>query len=796
VSLGTLTAATALAGVGIVIAAFVMLATSVHRLHQAGTLSARNEQTVADATAAAKAALNAAADERGFVATSSIVYLVAFNTDVATHDRTLNQLRRDLGPAGRARFVAIKTAVDDLVHGWAVIQVALARRDPDAARLVEARGRGLYLAAALDRRIGQLVADKHRVVAEARAEASASARRAELLSVGGLGSVIVIAGGYIVFLLCFVTRPIGRVRAAMDGIGAGELTRRLATTGVSEIGEIQRGFNAMADAILEQQGEAERANADLAARKLDVETGLVALSIEKDKAQTLYDFAQSLAADVELSALGTTMTDGMGDAGGADVVIVYALDEREDGTFHLLATRGIDADAVPAELIVGDGPAGRALAERRTQIDGDESCSEQLELRRVLHIPLIHAGQPLGIVSLGRRRDEPFAAGELEILGHMTDQSALALRSTLSRLHATRLGALNERLIESSRDGIRLIDLDGAILAQNTRMATMIGEATGSPPSRSFWEQADAICPRTADPQGFAAMTERIRANPGLEVVYEYELPEPGLVFSRFVAPVYDADGTQTGRIVALRDVTSERAAQRAKDEFVASVTHELRTPLTSISGYVELLLDDETGELTAEQRHFLEVVDRNSARLLGLVNDLLFVGQLESGMLELEPSPTDVAAILADAVEAARPAAESQNVRLGLMVGPVPEVVADGGRLGQLVDNLLSNAVKFTPPGGRVSVTAGRDGDAVTLRVADTGIGVPDAEKPCLFDRFFRASTAIEQAVPGTGLGLSITKAIAEAHGGSIAVEDTPGGGTTFRVELPLVAAPAKVAA
>ena len=415
---------------------------------------------------------------------------------------------------------------------------------------------------------------------------------------------------------------------------------------------------------------------------------------------------------------------------------------------------------------------------------------------RELHLQLTQGSQTLGVVTLARLGDEPFSEREQELVRHMAEQSALALGTALSHARAARLLSLNETLIESSRDGIRLVGLDGTILAQNSRMTTLLARATAAQPAGSFWEQAAEIGPRTTDPETFAAMTEQLRTQPDLEALYEYELADSGIVFSRLVAPVRDSAGKQTGRIIVLRDVTVERQAQRMKDEFVASVSHELRTPLTSISGYVELLLNEETGELNTEQQHFLEVVDRNSDRLLGLVNDLLFVGRLESGMLELDPGPTNVAEILADAAEAVRPAAESQQVSLDLSVGPLPQLVADRSRLSQLVDNLLSNAVKFTPPGGNVFVTAARDARKLTLCVADTGIGVPRSEQARLFDRFFRASTAIELSVPGTGLGLAITKAIAEAHGGTISVEDTPGGGTTFRVELPLAESRAAVAA
>jgi signal transduction histidine kinase len=225
------------------------------------------------------------------------------------------------------------------------------------------------------------------------------------------------------------------------------------------------------------------------------------------------------------------------------------------------------------------------------------------------------------------------------------------------------------------------------------------------------------------------------------------------------------------------------------KDEFVALVSHELRTPLTSIRGYLELVLDGEPGSLDEEQARFLRVVERNAIRLQGLVGDLLFIAQVEAGRLALDHAPVDVAELAAEAVEAARPAADEKGLELVVETPDAAPVAGDRGRLSQLLDNLVSNAVKFTPAGGRVTVAAAGDGDRLVLTVSDTGIGIPTIEQPQLFQRFFRASSATSEAIPGTGLGLTIAKAIAEAHGGRIRCESAEGEGTTFTVELPVAA-------
>jgi PAS domain S-box-containing protein len=238
------------------------------------------------------------------------------------------------------------------------------------------------------------------------------------------------------------------------------------------------------------------------------------------------------------------------------------------------------------------------------------------------------------------------------------------------------------------------------------------------------------------------------------------------------------------------------RKADRLKDEFVALVSHELRTPLTSIIGYVDLVSDGEGGPVTDDQHHFLDVIKRNSQRLLRLVGDLLFVAQVESGKLTLETGPVDLAGVARDCLVAARPRADEREIALGLEADPVSGFEGDRLRLTQLLDNLVSNAIKFTPPGGRVQLGVTQCDANAVVTVADTGIGIPVAEQKRLFERFFRAESANRLAIPGTGLGLTISKAIAEAHGGSISVASEEGRGTTFSVAFPLADATAARAA
>jgi len=226
----------------------------------------------------------------------------------------------------------------------------------------------------------------------------------------------------------------------------------------------------------------------------------------------------------------------------------------------------------------------------------------------------------------------------------------------------------------------------------------------------------------------------------------------------------------------------------RVKTDFLSSVSHELRTPLTSILGYVEILGDGCGGTLATEQSRVLGIVERNAQRLLILIEELLIMSKVESGSFTLSVGPVAVGELLEGAYQAVLPDLNARDLDVVIDVAADVDVIeGDGGQLDRVMINLLTNAIKFTPDGGRVLVSALRQEDFLTLRVTDTGIGIPPEDQDRIFERFFRSSSTQHLAVRGTGLGLSITKAIIEEHGGQIAVSSRPGDGTEVTVTLPV---------
>lgn len=235
--------------------------------------------------------------------------------------------------------------------------------------------------------------------------------------------------------------------------------------------------------------------------------------------------------------------------------------------------------------------------------------------------------------------------------------------------------------------------------------------------------------------------------------------------------------------------VTRLEHLDRQKTEFLSTVSHELRTPLTSIQGYLELILEDEA--LGGQQRHMLTVIERNAARLRGLIEDLLVLNRIESGSLIPNKSEVSLSILLSNTAEDLRPMADKAAVRLQVGTdGTEATVLGDHIHLQRALVNVVSNAIKFTPREGEVRLSCWVDPSAqqavVTCR--DTGIGIPKADREHLFTRFFRASNATSKAIPGTGLGLAIVQAIVEVHHGELDLDSVEGVGTTVTIRFPVL--------
>jgi signal transduction histidine kinase/ActR/RegA family two-component response regulator len=236
------------------------------------------------------------------------------------------------------------------------------------------------------------------------------------------------------------------------------------------------------------------------------------------------------------------------------------------------------------------------------------------------------------------------------------------------------------------------------------------------------------------------------------------------------------------------------RAVDRLKTDFLSMVSHELRTPLTAIIGYTDLLLRGTHGDLNERQVRHQQAVRNGALRLLALINDLLDVSRLDSGLVELDLTEVSLTEVVDQAVAGAREAATGAQLSLRVELPTnLPAVRGDRARLVQVMANLLSNAVKFTPPGGRVDVWAisEAEGQQVRVCVRDTGAGIAPEHLQHIWDRFYQADSSVRRRYGGTGLGLAIVRGLIDLHGGLVEAESPgPGEGATFSFDLPAVAA------
>ena len=244
----------------------------------------------------------------------------------------------------------------------------------------------------------------------------------------------------------------------------------------------------------------------------------------------------------------------------------------------------------------------------------------------------------------------------------------------------------------------------------------------------------------------------------------------------------------------------------RLKSNFLATVSHELRTPLTSIIGYSEMLKEGIAGDMTDEQREFVQTIHDKGEQLLTLIKGLLDLSKLESGTMNMRKIDTHVGQLIEDVAQTLQPTARKKGVNIAHRFDhALPHLWADPDRLRQVLLNLAENAIKFTPEGGTVTLSAesgsmewesdGEDGvvlfaqnrPTVDLKVADTGIGISDTEKQRVFDAFYQVDSSSTREQGGTGLGLSIVQRIVDAHDGKVRIEDNEPAGTVFVVAIPL---------
>jgi len=347
-------------------------------------------------------------------------------------------------------------------------------------------------------------------------------------------------------------------------------------------------------------------------------------------------------------------------------------------------------------------------------------------------------------------------------------------QATSGRREAERESARRERaqdrILGAMEEGVLLLDGAGARLYANRALSDLLNGA----PDRAT----------ELHPLGLQRAVETAKSS-GAASRTEVELGSPTRWLRATALPV-GADGAT---LLVIRDVTQARRLTGARRDFVANASHELKTPVASIRAAAETLRDGAIDDPPAARR-FTEQLEREAVRMSRIVADLLDLSRLESGSEMDDQVRLDTVA--ADEVERMGDAAAMRGVTISIDAGQVPAVRGSSRDLSLMVRNLIDNAVRYTGEGGTVEVSVRADEGVVVVRVADTGIGIPQRELPRIFERFYRVDRARSRETGGTGLGLSIVRHVTENHGGEVTVESELGQGTTFEVRLPTAPPPA----
>ena len=363
----------------------------------------------------------------------------------------------------------------------------------------------------------------------------------------------------------------------------------------------------------------------------------------------------------------------------------------------------------------------------------------------------------------------------LDALGASLNQTASRLDQTIRTLTEER--NLSSAILGSMVEGVAVVNASERVLFTNPSFASILG--------------------MSAPPQPGSGLVEVIRQTELIEAVRKVLKGEPrveseivtGTLRQHFFAATVAAVRTTqaNGAVVVLHDITDLRKLERVRRDFVANVSHEFRTPLTAIQGFSETLLAGAMNDPQNRER-FLGIIVEHARRLARLTDDLLMLSKMDADRLELEIRRLPVEQLVSSCIETAQPRAVEKDLRLSVNLGKnLPDIAGDRRRLTEVLQNLIDNAIQYTPGGGQIMVSAEATDLEVVITVSDTGIGIPEADQPRIFERFYRVDVARSREVGGTGLGLSIAKHLMEAHKGKLWVESEVGHGSQFHFSVPI---------
>jgi len=470
--------------------------------------------------------------------------------------------------------------------------------------------------------------------------------------------------------------------------------------------------------------------------------------------------------------------------------MAVCLQDAEKSGYLVHSLTPVDSISVARRVFsTHEGVPGRVMREGRpcvleNIVDADDSVFD-LEgavagagLRAGLVVPVRRGLEVLGALLFAARPPRRYGDEDVQVAALLASGLSAALETSLAYQAASDERSTLAAVLASTQDAVIVLNQAGVVLLANGAVQPMLGMTPDDLTGRPLLEAVDYVPLR----QLFAV------GRPGTS---ELALPD-GRVAQASLVPVTTPFGEPVGTAAILRDITLLKNLDQMKNDFVNTVSHDLKNPITVIAGLADLMLMASPGDERHRARS--QVIRDTAQHMSELVSDLLDLGKIEAG-LDPYREPTDLIPLIGEALRMVTPHAEARRIVLRADLPGEAWVSVVASRMRQALINLIDNGVKYTPEGGHVCVvavfSAGSGGAGmVTVRVTDTGIGIPARDLPHVFDKFYRVQDTATRGISGTGLGLAITKSIVDAHDGHIRVESVEGAGTTFVVELPLTRA------
>lgn len=487
--------------------------------------------------------------------------------------------------------------------------------------------------------------------------------------------------------------------------------------------------------------------------------------------ETLSRVGRSVTAVLELDTILTTAVDAALQLTGAESGSILLQDE-ETGDLYIRAARNLGEDLVRTlRLPVQSSPAGEVMRSGKPLLLNPEiphKIKTAYLVNALIYVPLNIHGQNIGVLAIeNQRRRDGFSDEQVTIVSAIADFAAIAIENARLYKRADQERKKYETILTHVENGVIVIDVARQVVFLNRAARRLFNLGDQYLAGRSIFD----IIHHPELVQIFNLLPK--------DFPYQTEIKLPN-------GPVLDVHAvfvSGLGIALTLQDITYLKEMDRIKSEFVSTVSHDLRSPLTAVMGYVELL--GRVGPLTDQQKEFIRRVQASVHNITALINELLDLGRIEAG-LDTQMEIISPQLMLEDLMQEWRPQIEAKKQSLTLQAPPeIPVLLASPTRLRQMLNNLVNNAVKYTPEGGAIRIVVAIQNNQLILQVIDNGPGIPHADQPYIFDKFYRASNAANK--PGTGLGLAIVRSIVEGHQGRVWVESSPGQGATFTVVLPI---------